>query len=297
VKAPVPTTHEALLSFDVEEWFHVLDSDLTPEERDWDGLPARSPELLRRLLDRLAQRPYRATFFVLGWFARLHPALVREVAAAGHEVASHSFRHPLLYRLDRRQVAAELAEGKDALEQVLGAPVLGFRAPGFSIREDNAWALDLVAEAGFRYDSSLFPATHGHGGYRAVPPEPHLLRTPSGASLAEVPISTVSALGVRLPFGGGGYFRLAPISLTLALAGAVARQGRPFVSYLHLRDFDPETPRLHLGPWRAFKCYVGLRGASDKLDRLLERYPPVRYGDWLQARGLLPPTAGDTVAR
>lgn len=278
---------QALLSFDVEEWFHVLDSDLTPAEPDWDGLPARAPELLSRLLERLARRQVHATFFVLGWFARRYPALVREVAGAGHEVASHSHRHPLLYRLDRRAVAAELAEGKDALEQALGAPVIGFRAPGFSIREENAWALDLVAEAGFRYDSSLFPAAHGHGGFRAVPPQPHLLRTSSGAMLAEVPISTVSVLGMRLPFGGGGYFRLSPIALTLSLVGALERQGHPFVSYLHLRDFDPETPRLPLGPWRAFKCYVGLRSASAKLDRLLARCPPVRYCDWLRSAGLL----------
>ncbi len=280
-----------LVSFDVEEWFHVLDSSAVPPEEDWDSLPARAPYQVQRVLDLLAARGTRATFFVLGWFARRHPGVVRDIAASGHEVASHSDRHPLLYSLSRPAVMQELRAGKDILEQILGDEVLGFRAPGFSIRPENAWALDCVAEAGFAYDSSLFPAPRAHGGMPGVRPEPHLLETPSGARLAEVPVSTVRFAGRSFPFGGGGYFRIAPVRLTLALARLAERQGRPFVSYLHPRDLDPDVPRLPLGAWRSFKCYVGLRGTSHKLGLLLDRYPTVRYADYLRERGLLPAMA------
>jgi polysaccharide deacetylase family protein (PEP-CTERM system associated) len=283
----VSAVREGLVSFDVEEWFHVLDSEVVPPRDRWDQLASRTPEQIGRVLDLLEESRARVTFFVLGWFAGRHPEVVRRIHGAGHEIASHSDGHPLLYQLSRPAVLEELRKGRDVLEQVIGERVYGFRAPGFSIRAENAWALDCVVEAGFRYDSSLFPARRAHGGILGVRPEPHVLRTPGGSALAEVPISTVRILGLSIPFGGGGYLRLAPIRVTLALASLASRDGRPLVSYVHPRDLDPETPRLPLGPWRTFKCYVGLRGTAGKVRRLLCRYPAARYIDFLRSHGLV----------
>lgn len=278
---------DGLISFDVEEWFHVLDSDVAPARDRWDSLPPRAPQQVDRVLELLSRHGARATFFVLGWICDRHPDLVRRIHDAGHEIASHSHAHPLLYELDRRAVRDELRKGRDVAEQLIGAQVHGFRAPGFSIRSDNTWALDCIVEAGFRYDSSLFPARRAHGGLLGVVPRPHRLKTPGGAEIAEVPVSTVGILGQSIPFGGGGYLRLAPIGVTLALASIATHDGRPFVSYVHPRDLDPETPRLPLGPWRRFKCYVGLRTTARKLEELLRRYPTRRYIDYLRERGLV----------
>ena len=260
---------------------------MAPHESTWDGLPVRAPVQVARVLDLLDGHGAKATFFVLGWFADRHPATVREVAARGHEVASHSYGHPLLYRLTRAEVLADLVRGRETLEQLLGRAVLGFRAPGFSITPRNPWALDCVLEAGFRYDSSLFPAVRAHGGFPGVRRVPHRVRTPGGASLVEVPVSTVRVARINIPFGGGGYLRLAPAVVTESLARYTTGDGSPFVSYVHPRDLDEATPRLPLSPWRAFKCYVGLRRTSAKLDRLLRRFANRRYDEYLRETGLV----------
>jgi len=270
----------------VEEWFHVFDHHL-PDSSTWDALPARAPAQVERLMDLLEARSARATFFVLGWFARRHPRTVEQIHARGHEVACHSDLHSLLYRMSPDAVREELVRARDSLEQATGAPVLGFRAPAFSIRPDTRWAFDAILETGFAYDSSLFPAPRLHGGIPGAPRMPHFLLTPGGMALPEVPVSTFRFAGMDVPFGGGGYFRLAPGAVTRWLARRTLARGHPFVTYHHPRDLDLDSPRLRGGLATSLRWYVGVRGASRKLERLLDEFPPVRYVDYLRNNGFL----------
>lgn len=277
-----------LISFDVEEWFHILDTSSLPPTERWDNLCPRAPHNVDRILDLLRRANARATFFVVGWMAHRYPTMLRDICADGHEIASHSNTHAALNRLTQCEVMDELRAGKEILEDVIGVPVQGFRAPGFSVTPHNPWILDSIAEAGYLYDSSIMPARHAHGGQPGSPLEPYVITTPSGARLAEIPPSAVRVLGASIPFGGGGYLRALPLHVTRVCALAAAAHGRPFVSYVHPRDLDPESPRLALSPWRSFKCYMGVRTTSAKLQSLLRAFPTETYAHYLQQRNMLP---------
>ena len=254
-----------VFSVDVEEWFHILDSDQTPSEDDWDSQEERVRQNTGSMLKLLEDRSSRATFFVLGWVAERYPELVREIADRGHEIASHGHRHRLVYEQSPDEFRDELRRAQDAIHDACGAVPKGFRAPGFSIRSDTLWALDVLVEEGFIYDSSIFPARRAHGGIPGAGTEPW--RHENG--LYEFPISTAGVGGLRVAYIGGGYLRFFPKWLISKIANGQISQGKPLILYVHPRDIDAGQPRLKLKPWRMLKTYIGLGGCEAKLDSLL----------------------------
>lgn len=261
-----------VLSIDVEEWFHILDVPSTPPLAEWAALPSRVEAAFRSMLEVFAEKRVRTTLFFLAWVAERHPQLVREALAAGHEIASHGYAHELVYRQDRATFLADIRRAKDILEQTAGVPVQGYRAPGFSVTAATPWFFDAVAEAGYAYDSSIFPGQRGHGGLPGAPDVPHTIATAHG-DLVEFPISLASFLGRRLYFFGGGYLRFFPYALIRRKARAVLAEGRPVVVYLHPREVDPEHPRLAMSAKRRFMTYYNLRSTRPKMERLCDDLP------------------------
>jgi polysaccharide deacetylase family protein (PEP-CTERM system associated) len=264
------------LTFDVEEWFHILDYEDAPDSSRWESLEARASLGTERILSVLERAGVRATFFFLGWVAERHPDLSRRVAAAGHEIATHGHQHRLVFRGTPAEFREDARRAKRLLEDQVGAAVLGYRAAGFSITAQTPWAFDVLAEEGFRYDSSVFPARRAHGGIDVARRRPFRMSGPAGGSVWEFPIVPWRLGPLRVPFAGGGYFRLWPLALSRAGARAQNRDGVPVTWYLHPRELDPDQPRLALPLARRFKYYVGLRGAAAKLERLLDAELPFR---------------------
>ena len=274
-----------ILSVDVEDWFHVLEWG-GAEDRfgrlHWETLESRVVRNTERLLALFGEAGARATFFVLGWVAWKRPELVRRIAEAGHEIASHSFWHEVVRRHTRDSLAADLGASKRLLEDVSGHPVRGFRAPGGSITRETAWALDVLVEQGFAYDASLNPGHSSHGGFATPYPGPHRLRCNAG-ELLELPWSTLAVAGRRIPYAGGGYLRLLPLAALRRAIERSARAGRPTMVYVHPREVDADQPRMPL-PWRRrFKYYVGLKTTEAKLRALLREHRFVPAGAWLDA--------------
>lgn len=230
----------------------------------------RMEECTRWLLDQLATKEIKATFFVLGKLARTHPSLVRAIHAAGHEVASHSWEHRRVHTFTRAGFREDARKAKDALEQVIGARVVGYRAPTFSVVRETAWALDVLVELGFVYDSSIFPIAHDRYGIPAAPRAPFLAQGEQHQIL-ELPLATLRLCGMNWPIGGGGYFRLLPLWVVEYGLRRTAEQCRPAVAmlYAHPWEFDPAQPGLPLRWLRRWRTYVGIEKARKKLARLL----------------------------
>lgn len=257
------------LTCELEDWFHILDHDRVPKFKDWARLPLRAERSVDRLLQLFADTGTRATFFCLGWMAQRMPQVVRKCLRAGHEIGSHGYAHIMACPTNRAVFREDIVRAKNILEQITGHEVLGFRSPGFSVKNNNPWFFDVVAESGYRYDASVFPARHGHGGLSGTNPAPHVISTAPGP-LVEVPVSTVSILGRRTCFFGGGYLRISPLPLIRWGARHLEKKNRPLVVYVHPREIDPDHPRLPLGLWRTFKCYNNLTTTFPKLKWLCE---------------------------
>jgi polysaccharide deacetylase family protein (PEP-CTERM system associated) len=260
------------LSFDIEDWFHLVEIDAVADSRNWPSLPSLVERETDWILQTLAAAHVHATFFVLGWVAERYPMLVRRISDAGHELASHSYWHRRVDQLSRNEFRRDLDQSIDAIEQAAGQKVRGFRAPSFSITPGAEWALDVILEAGLSYDASLFPASRGQGGYPCRQ-EPHMFdRLPSGRSMPELPMSVLRGGPFKLPFSGGGYLRLLPVPIIRYGFLHFHRRNLPVVVYLHPRDFASDCPRVPMPPHRRFKCYVGLHTTRRKLQILLERF-------------------------
>lgn len=260
------------LSFDVEDWYHIMEIPGAPRLAEWGGLENRVDRNTHRILELLKAHRTTATFFFLGWVAEKNPDLVRSVMGGGHEVASHGYAHDIVYEIGPDRFRADLAHAVGILEGLTGRRPQGYRAPGFSITAETPWAFDIISELGFRYDSSVFPATRLHGGFLAGGKRPHKLRLNEGRELHEFPISTVELFGRRIAFSGGGYLRLFPLPLILRWVRRLNAQGVPVVVYLHPREFDPDHPRLPMTLGRRFRSYVGLRTVETKLKALLNEF-------------------------
>jgi polysaccharide deacetylase family protein (PEP-CTERM system associated) len=263
----------SVFSVDLEDWYQGLEIDMD----QWGRYPSRIETGLEVLLELLDQAGVRATFFVLGWQAERSPHLVPRLAALGHEIASHGYSHRFVYEQGPEQFRRELRRSKQILEAQSGAPVLGYRAPFFSITQDALWALDILVEEGIVYDSSVFPTHNYRYGIPEAVRRPSWLRTPSGMRVFEVPLSTVrvpgpgSTLGVNVPLGGGGYFRLYPYSLTRALGRHLLRnESHGLVFYVHPWEFDIGQPRIKV-PRRlaGFTHYHRLDSTAEKTRQLL----------------------------
>lgn len=263
-----------VLSFDVEEHYRIEAArGLTinpPQEAHY---RQRLDYSTRWLLDQLAARQVQATFFVVGQIAEHNPDLIRAIADAGHEVASHSWDHQRVHHFTPATFRNDIRRSKDALEQVTGSAVLGFRAPTFSIVRETLWAIDVLADLGMRYDSSIYPVRHDRYGIPEAPRWPFLARGESSA-LLELPPVTWRMLRVNLPVGGGGYFRLFPLAVMHRGLAQTLHQGQPAVAmlYFHPWEFDPEQERLPLTRLRYFRTYVGLKRSRVRLLKLLDLY-------------------------
>lgn len=275
------------LSIDVEEWFHVLDVPGAPQPMAWDALPRTVERNTHRILDILEDSHAHATFFVLGWVADRYGNLVREISRRGHEVACHGDRHRLVFQQGRSGLEQDLRRARGLLQELSGAPVVGYRAPGFSIGPRAPWAFEVIREVGFLYDSSLFPARRMHGGAPLAPQAPHTIALENGLVLAEFPSSVVQVGPIRIPFAGGGYLRLLPYALIRWGLLRMNANDIPGCVYLHPREIDPAHPRLRMNWRRQFQSYVGLHSAERKLRQLLTDFRFGRLGDLLLERKLL----------
>ena len=246
------------LTVDVEDYFHVSAFDAVVSRAAWDQFESRVVANTQRLLELFDQSGAKATFFVLGWVAARFPALVRAIAAAGHEVASHGNNHQLVYLLTPRQFREDVRTAKATLEDAAGAPVVGYRAPSYSIVQSSMWALDVLVEEGFQYDASIFPIHHDRYGIPDARRHPHTLQCASGA-LVEMPASTVRIAGTNLPIAGGGYFRLLPYAWTRwGIRRVNDDERQPVVFYCHPWEIDPDQPRLRVGRVTQIRHYTGL---------------------------------------
>lgn len=259
-------------TIDVEDYFQVAAFEKTVSREDWDRFPIRTEENTRRLLDLLRRREVRATFFLLGWIARRCPDLVRRINAEGHEVAAHGFDHRLIYRQTEEEFRDDVRRTRELLRELSGQEVCGYRAPSWSITARTPWALQILVEEGFTYDSSVFPIRHDLHGTPGAPREIHRMETEAGP-IREFPPAVVRVLGRNIPTGGGGYFRLYPYVLTRSMLRSINAQGRPFTFYVHPWEIDPDQPRFAGAPLKSrFRHYVNLKRTAAKLERLFDDF-------------------------
>jgi polysaccharide deacetylase family protein (PEP-CTERM system associated) len=263
------------LTIDVEEYYHATIFQEAVGGRTA-GLESRVESSTERVLELLESAGIRATFFILGEVAAEHPAIVRKIAGAGHEVACHDYHHTLVFGRSPEIFRAEVRRAKMVLEDVSGQAVLGYRAPSFSIGPEERWAYAILADEGYRYDSSVYPIIHDRYGDRGAPRFPYEIWRCGQQRLLEFPIGTVRLFGTNLPIGGGGYFRLLPGRLIEAGIRRVNRhEGKPVMFYFHPWELDPGQPRPAMAWHRRFRHYVGQHRHEIKLARLLRR---VRFG-------------------
>ena len=279
-----------VLTFDLEEWFHLLDHDATRTEAQWGSYEVRIHGNTERLLRILEDTGSRATFFVIGWIARTYPELVRKVAER-YPIGTHTENHQLVWQQTREQFREDVHASVCRLEDITGQKVDTFRAPGFSIRPTESWAFEVLAEEGIVVDSSIFPAHASHGGWPGFPSETPVLVQGDGFNIKEFPITLKHLAGRSFVFSGGGYFRLCPYPF---LRRWTREHADYSISYIHPRDLDsgqPMVPGLSL--MRQFKSYYGLAGAEKKLRRYLTDFPSVDLStadqavDWTQAKSVV----------
>jgi polysaccharide deacetylase family protein (PEP-CTERM system associated) len=266
------------MSVDVEDYYHV--SALAPvvPRAEWPRMESRVCANTARLLSLFNEHAVRATFFVLGRVGERHPDLVRQIAAGGHEIASHGFDHRLVYDQTPDAFRDDIRRAKRLLEDLAGVPVVGYRAPSYSITSRSLWALDVLVEEGYEYDSSIFPIHHDRYGIPGSPRHAHVLSREAGA-LIELPPSTVRIGSTNLPVAGGGYFRILPYWWTRwGIARVNQRERRPAIFYLHPWEIDPGQPRFRPGLASRFRHYYHLDKTEPRLKRLLRdfRFAPVR---------------------
>jgi polysaccharide deacetylase family protein (PEP-CTERM system associated) len=258
-----------ILTFDIEEWFHLLDVDSVESVDKWNNYETRIHRNTERILQLLRECNQKATFFCLGWIAEKYPRVIAEISDQGYEIGSHTSYHQLAYRLTPGQFREDLRKSIDTLESITGKKVCSFRVPGFSITKKNLWAFEIIAQCGIQFDSSVFPASRAHGGFKEFDGNgPCIIKTPCG-DIKEFPINTFRFLGKRIAFSGGGYFRLFPYSMIHWLIS----HSDYVMSYFHPRDFDPNQPLLKgLPVSRRLKSYTGLKGALLKLRKILDSF-------------------------
>jgi polysaccharide deacetylase family protein (PEP-CTERM system associated) len=257
-----------ILTFDIEEWFHVLNNASTKAEKQWGAYETRIYDNTDRILNLLDNYKINATFFCLGWIAKKYPDIIKRIAASNYEIGSHTMMHQLIYDQSRREFADDLDRSVKTLEDITGKKIKYFRAPGFSLREDTKWAFDCLITQGIEIDCSIFPAHHAHGGFLSWGSGPAIIQC-AGAQIKELPMSYITVLGQRLVYSGGGYFRLFPYTFIKGWT----KKSDYVMTYLHPRDFDfgqPMIPSLSL--MRKFKSYVGLSKSFQKFEKYINDF-------------------------
>jgi polysaccharide deacetylase family protein (PEP-CTERM system associated) len=256
---------------DVEDYFHVSAFENVIGTDKWQNFPLRVEKNTRIILDLLDRHNITATFFVLGWVAQQVPQLVKDIADKGHELGCHSFFHRLVYNLSPAEFRDDTRRSKDLLEQISGKKVHGYRAPSYSITNSSRWALDILDELDFKYDSSIFPIFHDRYG---IPNAPRFQHPIKGTKLYEFPISTSLILGKNIPVSGGGYFRLLPYPLTrMVLRRINMTENKPFIFYIHPWEIDPMQPKIANAGFKSnFRHYLNLDKTERRLTRLLKDF-------------------------
>ncbi|OUS23383.1 polysaccharide deacetylase [Thalassotalea sp. 42_200_T64] len=270
VKLLTKNNKQCALTIDVEDYFHVSAFENIVNRGDWAQLEHRVERNTDRVLELLAEHEAQATFFVLGWVAQKYPQLVKRIVSNGHELASHGYYHQRLTRLTREQAKKDIGDSKTLLEDISGHEVVGYRAPSFSINEDNLWVIDVLQELGFKYSSSTYPVKHDLYGTPSWPRKAH--KTAQG--ILEIPMSTLRFAGVNFPIAGGGYFRLLPLWLSLASINSfLKRENIPYIFYFHPWEIDPHQPRFESAPIKSkLRHYSNLANMENKLIKLLSQH-------------------------
>lgn len=281
------------MTVDVEDYFQVSAFDDLVPRASWPSMESRVVGNTERLLTLLAEAGTHATFFVVGWVAERYPRLVASIAAQGHEIASHSYWHRLVYQLSPGEFRDDLRRSREVLQAAAGQPVVGYRAPSYSITPRSLWALDVLVEEGFRYDASIYPIRHDRYGLPGSPRQPYRIVRPAG-EIVEIPGATVRLGRINLPVGGGGYFRILPYAWTrwgLARINVAERRGAVF--YIHPWEIDPGQPRMPVGTVTRFRHYRNLAATEGRLRRLLADFRFTTLAAWLAAQhGDVPVAAG-----
>jgi polysaccharide deacetylase family protein (PEP-CTERM system associated) len=256
-----------ILTFDIEDWYL---SNPLPENADWNTYEVRIYEGVERILTSLEERRLKGTFFCLGWIAEKHPQVIRDICNHGHHIGCHSYRHELVFHFNKNEFRADTERAKKHIEDLTGEAVNVYRAPFFSIMNENKWALEILIDLDFEYDCSIFPASRDYGGFSDYgKAKPAVFQNADGRKLKEFPINTHPFIGKNLVFSGGGYFRILPYSLIKRWT----RQASYVMTYFHPRDFDPAQPMLDNIPLhRKFKSYVGLNNSFTKFKNLLSDF-------------------------
>ncbi len=253
-----------ILTFDIEEWFHILDNKSTKTETNWNKYEERINQNMDKIFQFLKINNLKATFFVVGWIAEKYPHIVKKIDSLNFEIGSHTYYHQLMYEQSRKEISEDLIKSIDIIEQITGKKVQYFRAPGFSITEKNKWAFEVLINNGITHDCSVFPASRAHGGipsYKLAIPSRLIY---NGLELKEFPINTTKLLFNDWIYSGGGYFRLTPYNLIKYWSS----KSDYIMTYFHPRDFDPDQPMIkELSNFRKFKSYVGLKSSMKKLNR------------------------------
>ncbi len=260
------------LSVDVEDWFQVGAFETVIDRGDWDGLDCRVERNCQQILAQFDAAGVKGTFFTLGWVAQRYPAMMRAIADAGHEIASHGWDHERVFVLGRAAFAQDIERARNVLEDVTGLAVTGYRAPSFSIDARTPWAHEVLAEQGYTYSSSVAPIVHDHYGWREAPR--FAFRPVAGADLIEIPVTTAEVAGRRMAAGGGGFFRLLPYAVSRwAIRQVNLRDHRPAVFYFHPWEIDPDQPRPPVAPLKSrLRHYTNLDVMAAKLDRVIREF-------------------------
>lgn len=272
-----------VMTVDLEDWFHVTNFSRSISRNDWRSCPSRVQHTVPRLLDLFAAHGVTATFFTLGWIARRFPQMIRRIAEAGHELATHGDEHRLLTDLSAKEFRRQLVRSRDAIEQAAGQPVHGHRAPTYSLRGSTAWAIEEMLKTGLKYDSSVFPFGPRRDPRFCDARFPCFLYNHGSGVLVEYPLTTLRVAGANVPVAGGGYFRFLPYAVVWGAIRWLNARGRPAIMYLHPWEIDPHQPRVFQASWLAkFRHYYGLRRTEHKLEKLLSdfRFESIRALFW-----------------
>lgn len=273
---------------DVEDYFQVeaLSKVIKPDE--WNKFNCRVEKNTNIILELLEKNGQKGTFFILGWIAKRYPGLIQQISSQGHEIASHGMSHQLIYNQSKKVFRQETIDSKALLEDIVQKPVLGYRAATYSITNNSLWALDILVEAGFKYDSSIFPMRHDNYGIPDINPLPHNLTTPKGKNLVEFPISVLKSSFLTLPIAGGGYFRLFPYFFTRWALKSLNKKQQPFVFYIHPWEVDPEQPVIKgISRFSKFRHYNNLSKTENRLSKLITDFQFTTMLDVLEKTGLL----------
>ena len=258
-----------ILTFDLEEWFHILAHNATAFPHQWDNFESRIQRNTDILLEVLNSHNQHTTFFCLGWIAKKYPEIIRQIKSRGHEIACHGMNHQLVYQQTPKEFKQDLQDSLKLLEDVSGNKIETYRAAGFSITSQTKWAFEVLAECGIKIDCSIFPEARNHGGYKDFPvSKPCIIQT-NGVAIKEFPLNPFRFGAMKIVFSGGGYFRMLPYSLVKTMMN----KSDYVMTYFHLRDFDSEQPMIaSLPAHRKFMSYIGLKNALSKFERLLDGF-------------------------